>query len=276
MLTSFGFVSNLFVLIVLSRKKLKQVPSHNLLKLMAVIDFLNCLIGFNRFNKATLIGHSLFTCNVGSFINITLPAISAWLLSYISIEKLLTIMKPVYKHLLFEKTKYQIFVCISIFAFNLALYSPVLTLDDIFKDYNGTVINIYLDRCDTFRTYFHNILSNLHLVQAVILPFAIMLTCSIYLVSFIFKSRRRTLSTYSMQHKRILKKDIQFALQILFLDILFIILNLPLSIVRILKMNILIHIFRILYFLRFVLNFFIYLAFNTIFREEFFYFLKCK
>ena len=275
-LTFCGFFSNLFVLIVFSRKKLIKVPSHYFLKLLAIIDFSNCLATFMRFNKAAFIGHSLFTCKLGSYIIIIFPAVSAWLLCYISVEKLLTILKPAYKHFLFEKINYQIFVSLSIFAFNLAVYSPVFTLNDIFTVFNGTENDIYTDRCDMFRSYFHNTLSNIYLFQAAILPFAIMLTCSIYLVLFIFKSRRRTLNTYSIQHKRILKKDIQFAVQILFLDILFVALNLPSAIARIFKMDLLFYHFRILYLLRFFLNFFIYLVFNSIFRKEFLCFLKCK
>ena len=273
-LTIFGFFSNLFVFIIFSRKKLKQVPGHNLLKFLAIIDFLNCLISFNRFNKDAFLGHSLFTCKLGNYIVNTFPATSAWLLCYISVEKLLTIMKPTYKQLLFEKTRYQIFVCSSIFVFNLAVYSPVLTLNDIFKDNANGTENDYFVRCEMFKSYFFDLISNFHLIQSAILPFAIMFTCSIYLVIFIFKSRKRTFTTYSMQNKKILKKDIQFAMQTLFLDILFVGLNSPLSIARILKDDLWFPLSRILYFFRFSLNFFIYLAFNSIYRKEFLFFLK--
>ena len=274
-LTFIGFFSNLFILIIFSRKKLNTVPSKNLFKLLAIIDFIYCLVSFSRINQAAFIGYSKLTCALGIYAVYLCPAISAWLLSCISIEKLLTIMKPILKDF-FKKTNYQIFICVFVCSLNSLLYSPIIVLNDNnYRDINSTQIkDVYFDRCNIFQSQFGNVLSNFDLVQGVILPFIVMFTCSIYLVMFIFKSRKRAFKTRSVKSKRILKKDIQFAMNTLFLDILFIIFNIPLAIFMILEINYLALIFLFFFNFRSCSNLFIYLIFNTIFRKEFLFLLK--
>ena len=116
MLVVLGFVSNLFILIVFSRKKLQSVPGKNLLKLIAIIDVSCCLIIVARSSEANLLKYSYLTCKLGSYAYYSFPTISAWLLGYISIEKLLTIMKPQYKHVFLKKT-YQIGVACTVIFF---------------------------------------------------------------------------------------------------------------------------------------------------------------
>ena len=255
-----GFFSNLFILIVFSKKKLKLVPGKNLLKLIAIIDFLCCLIIVARSSEANILKYSYATCKLGSYVYYSCPTISAWLLGYISIEKLLTIRKPQYKNI-FVKKNYQTGVALGILASNAILYSHILLFDDIFSDSNSTN-----KKCDIYRTNSYEITSNLHLIDGSILPFLVMLTCSIYLLIFISKSRKRA----SMSGQKLLKRrDIQFTLQTLILDVLFIVLNAPLYFVRVIKMNELSLGFHLLFFSRFTLNFFIYLTFNSLFRREF-------
>ena len=273
-LTFIGFFSNLFIIIIFSRKRLNTAPSKNLFKLLAIVDFIYCLVSFTHINQATFIGYSKLTCNLGTYGGYLFPAISAWLLSCISIEKLLAIMKPTLKDF-FKKANYQIFICLFICSFNSLLYSPIVMLNDFYHDINSTQIkDVYFDRCDIFQSQFGDLLSNFDLVQGVILPFIVMFTCSIYLVMFIFKSRKRAFKTRSVKSKRILKKDIQFAMNTLFLDILFIIFNIPLAIFMILEINYLALIFLFFFNFRSCSNLFIYLIFNTIFRKEFLFLLK--
>ena len=203
-----------------------------------------------------------------------MPSVSSWLLGFISIEKLVAIKKPIYKSI-FAKKFYQIGICGGIFLLNVLFNFHIFTLADIYKEINSTTIkNInYSDKCDIALSKLYIFLGTLYFITASILPFAIMFTCSIYLVIFIFKSRRRAYNNHSIKNKRILKKDLQFILQTLSLDVLFLILNTPLSIARIIKLYTTDftfgYVFRLIYYVRFFLNFFIYLLFNSIFRNEF-------
>ena len=244
------------------------MPSKNILKILALFDFLCCLCSLNRVFESELMNHSMASCKLINFSFYCFSTTSSWLVGIVSIEKLITIKKPLCKNI-FAKKKYQIGVCIAIVVLNTFVFSPIFTLNDIYKDLNSTQIkNIYSDVCDILFTKSFYIIANLHFFNACILPFSIMLTSSIYLVGFILKSRKRTISTYSIQKKRIMKKDIHFALQILFLDILFLLFNTPLFIARNFKISIFFYIFRIFFCVRFFLNFFIYFTFNSIFRNE--------
>ena len=127
-----GFFSSLFVIIIFSRKKLNALPGKNLLKILALIDFLCCLCSFNRVFESALMNHSVETCTLITFSFYMFPTTSSSLLGYISIEKLLTIKKPLYKNM-FAKKKYQICVCIGIFLLNASLYSSIFTLNDIYR-----------------------------------------------------------------------------------------------------------------------------------------------
>ena len=278
-LTLFGLLSNFLIMLLFSRKKLEQVPSRNLHKLLAIVDFLNCLVSFDRIDQAKLVGYSQWTCKSVIYVIHMFPSISAWLLAYISIEKVLSITKPMYKKHL-KKTSYQISVFAIICALNCVIFGPIFALDDIYRDaFNSTVMeNVYFDKCDAYLTRFFMILKNFYLIQAVVVPFLIMFACSIYLVLFIFKSRQRALinTCCSTQNKRILKKDIQFAMQTLFLDILFICFNAPLLTGLLIKLDLLVYVFMIVFFLRFSLTFFIYFLFNSIFKRELLLILNCN
>ena len=140
------------------------------------------------------------------------------------------------------------------------MYSHILLFNDIFSDSNATN-----KKCDIYRTNSYEITSNLHLIDGSILPFSVMFTCSIYLLIFISKSRKRA----SMTGKQLLKRrDIQFTIQTLILDVFFIVLNAPLYFVRVIETNEPSLVFQLLFFSRFTLNFFIYLAFNSLYSEE--------
>ena len=275
-----AFICNLFVFVIFSRKKLRTVPSKNLLKYLAAIDLLCTLCSLNRVFESRFMNYSNFTCKLISFCYYAFPSISSWLLGFISAEKLLIIKKPHYK-IISDKNVYQLGICFGIIALNVLFNSQIFTLDDIYKDLNATNIkNIYSDKCDIAFSGQYVIYGNLYFITASILPFTLMFACSICLVVFIFNSRRRAFNTCAIKNKRIIKKDIQFALQILFLDILFLILTTPLSVSRLFKLynsNFLLGYFsRIIYFVRFFLNFFIYLIFNSIFRNEFFSIIRFK
>ena len=97
-LSSFGFLTNLLIIILFSRKKLEQVPSNNMHKYLAFVDILNCLVSFDRIDQAKLAGYSQWTCKSVIYIIHVFPSTSAWILAYISIEKLITIIKPIYKN----------------------------------------------------------------------------------------------------------------------------------------------------------------------------------
>ena len=247
---------------------------------MAIIDLLCCLCSLSRVFESRFMNYSNVTCKLISFLYYTLPSISSWSLGFISIEKLLSIKKPFYK-IMFDKKMYQLGIFSGIFALNVLFNSHIFSLNDIYKDLNATNIkNIYSDKCDIAFSAQYAIYGNLYFITASILPFAFMFACSIYLVVFIFKSRRRAFNSCAIKNKRILKKDIQFGLQTLFLDILFLILNTPLFVSRLFKLYnseySLVYYSRIFYFIRFFMNFFIYLIFNSLFRNEFFSIIGLK
>ena len=110
------------------------------------------------------------------------------------------------------------------------------------------------------------------------MPLTLMTCFSSLLVSAIFKSRQRVASNTSNENTR-LKQDIRFAVTSFAMNLIFFILNLPVSLVYLLPgaigSDILYFLAFYFYFISYAINFYIMISTNRIFREQYFS-LYCK
>lgn len=120
----------------------------------------------------------------------------------------------------------------------------------------------------------YRVFTYLDLALGTVIPFFLMLTCSVYLIQSIFHSRKRLNLSNCQHERRRLSKDIRFSVITVLLNVLFIVFHLPLRVYFITCVDNEGHrmahdVSWTLYGIGFATNFFVYLVANMAFRDEF-------
>jgi len=276
-----GVFGNLFGLIVISKKKLKKIGPQIAYIALFISDFFNFILIFQSYTlvefNINITSFSEFACKAYWYLNFALGPISPMLSVYISIERYISIAHLTKKHFLLNK-KIQFAFIIAITMFNFILYIPFSIYQYLLViDYNQTEITLcYMD---PYLNYIYNIID---LINRVILPFLLMIIFSILIIYTIFSSRRRITSN-NPQNNRSFRRDIRFSLIIILLNISFIVLSLPVTLLvfvasqsdTVLYVN-LFYFFNYLYFFSFCTNFYLMFAVNSLFRGGFYSIFICS
>ena len=157
--------------------------------------------------------------------------------------------------------------------FNLLFYLPVAYDYELKQDLNNNTILI----CD-FTSYFtQNLISYMDLANRVVLPSILILIFSILLGIEVIKSKKRILSNFQHEENVYYFNNISLAITSVFLNLIYIFLQTPIAIYDLLPnySTMFGHIvaYYLLYF-SYSFNFYVIFMFNSLFRNEFIYFLK--
>jgi hypothetical protein len=230
-----------------------------------MVVFIYMSSGFNY--DPTII--SDFGCKLFNYFAYGMSAISPWCLVYISFERFIVI-KYHSKRFLFKKKKIQMIFLILLFAFNILYHINVIFSYDIQNFYNSTIC---------YFTNNHNqiIVGNMVLVNIFLLPFFLMLLFSILLIVAIFKSRRTINLNNTSREIRQRKKDIKVSISLLFMNLLFLLLNLPIQIYQFLPFDSdAFTIVSYIYYISYAVNFYILFATNSLFRKNVLFYKKTE
>lgn len=262
-----SIVTNILVICVYSRKKFHKLPTRNVWRLISFVDlfsslqltkhFLNNTFGFNVYLSSGPM------CKILNFLSYS-NSIAAWLLVYISSERFLAIH---FSRISRKLHKFQPFICVGIFLYNVILYSQDLLYIDLFDADNSTEC-YYLPEYETAYLVF----AWVDLFNASVIPFVLMFILSILLTVYIFASRKKMAKRLSIKGSRNYCRDIKFSITLIFLNVFFITFTLPITLcfmTDICGSDLVYSILDDVYYTAFALNFFIYLAVNNVFRNEF-------
>jgi len=261
--------------ILVSNQKIKNCFINNnrddLWRILATVEIFNVLQLTKHFAKNTfafnIYNVSNLTCKLTYYFSY-FNAITAWLLTYLSVERFLLIrFHQIHK----AAIKFQALIISMLITWNLLSYSQVLIFSEVlgtFEDSNRT--------CCMSNTW-ESIVNYFDILNSTILPFLIMFLCSLFLIRSVFKSRqkmtrfaRETAASFS-NHKH--RRDIQFSTTLILSNFLFFILNFPIILKLIFNPldsdSLLYHFLGDLYYISYTVNFFIYLITNSNFRREF-------
>lgn len=297
-----GLVGNSLCLIVFSRKKFKLMSLNLIFRLMAITNTLalssipiGYLVGYNS-NEIACILFKYFTYSlypikgkVHSFelfkiyyIMIILHRIG-WFLVYIAIERFLTIHYPI-RNKRFKGSWFQLLVAFLIISFNFLYYLPIMYSSDILYNIttltNETVSVCYLKKNATT-------IIKMDMLNNAFVPFFLMLLFSLLMTRSLFKLRNRV--NISPQRRKSKIKDLRFSITTISLNFLYFFFKLPFAITNALwllglyvkdkdfpKYYIGYEIAKFLSNLMYSMTIFVYLAFNPLFRHEFFLMLSIK
>lgn len=292
----FGIIGNIISIIIYSRKSFNKKTSSSMVfyfKVLAFTDIIS-LLQFIQYIFEPFFGFKLkdtsdFACKVLMILNYTPAATSAWIEVLIALDRMVYLNCQNRFKLLKHKT-FQIKIILTIFIMNIILYLPV-SFDFKLKN----LIPAKLDQLDE-TSYFNKsfifckssnklnslIISYIDLVNFTIIPFFLMIITSIINVSSLYKNRykfskKNTCSIPRSNSKRRELKDLQFAISSLSLNFIYLIFNLPITLINIINLyfineysEFLFSLSIYLFFLKLSLPFYIYFIVNTNFRLELF------
>ena len=272
-----GFIGNILAIIVFSRKKYAKTIFSTYFRVLSIFDTLTILtridyfILVNQSQPLRLISN--ITCKFSLYFVYFMPASSTWILVLISLDRFVSICKPSWKYLIRNNPKYQLLACLCVVMYNFVFYIPFF----VFQNINNTTYpsidgNRTIDCINDTET----IIDIVDTFNATLIPFIIMLSCTIFILRTIFKSRNNANTTSNKI------RDIRFAITSIGLNLSFLILTFPQNIFMIFFM-----IFDLEYFLKyfifglitclaytnFSIIFYITLLVNSNFRKEFYAFI---
>ena len=277
----FGFIGNTTGFIVLSSKNLKKLGTRNMYKYLLVSDTLylsQLIILYMQFGYGGVydltITSSLF-CKIFNFLNYSMATISPMLTIYISIERYIAATYPS-KRFLFKKNRNQLIYILIVILYLGAFYLVYPFYYDVILSGSGN--DSYLS-CNFIDSSSHSVLSYLFLANSALMPFIIMIIFTTLLCYTIFKSRNRIQANHSQEENKTFKRDLKFTITSIGLNLIFIALNLPVSLAILVpdyQQSIVFVFSYFLFYLSYGVNFYILLVFNSIIRTEFINLFKFK
>ena len=277
-----GIILNVIVVAVFNSRRYKKIDSTKFMSVLAINDIfclLTLLVTHKTYFTSALRLLSATYCKLLSITIYLFPAVSNWLLAFINIERVLFIKFE--SNQLFKSVKFKSIVTAGIYLWNFVIYFDNFFINKLFKlQGNWTIIESETIKltsefvCSSDDPLVYDIHSYINLVNGVLVPFAVMITCSALIINSIVKLRKSVKVKRCDRKSKNLNSNLQFSIIIISLNLLFFLFNLPLLIYiyfnRGLSIAFFITNFVIyFYFTQFVVNFFIYFAFYTRFRTEF-------
>ena len=282
-----GSIGNVFSFIIFSRDKFRKTSfslyfrvlafSDSFTLLYIINDIPNVLYGQDLQNK------SYFWCKTFRYWLYSIAPVSGWLLVVISLDRMLSIIRP-NKFLFLKKKQTQATICCVNLAFNLIFYIPLI----VYKDYqaqenlNSSNSTEIIFKCVNLEE--EKIVDWLDLFNSTILPFLIMAISTSVTVTKLFKSRSKT-TAEAKPNTKLKQRDTKFAITSVALNLFFFVFNLPVCVLYLLADFIYIEdvdyvlifcVTLITYYLNFGVVFYVNLVTNSMFRSELLLFLRLR
>lgn len=283
-----GSFGNILIFTIFSRKSLEKFASRDIYLCMAFFSWVS-IIEFvvqdilNSFEIDILVVTNL-ACKVLKYIEFFSPTILAWLLVYISIDRFISIGNRSLKFT--NKKWFQKFVILFTIIYNMIFYLPIIIYYklqyklEVASNLNSSVNKTFTCSSDKEYKLFIYIAD---LLNCSVVPFSLMILFSCLLIHTIFESRKRVIRLNSASGKKILKKDIKFAITSILLNISFVALNLPLTFTNLYYLITnekcdpdLSDALNCIFYINSCDIFYTLFAFNSVFRQEIFVMLNIK
>ncbi len=291
-----GTVTNTLSIIIFTRNDMKKHSSFVYFAFLNIVNitalYTNCIRGILDFNFSIDIrAASLFICKFHVFLTYFLCHLSSLILSSISIDRVISVMfLRLSKTTCTPRVAIQVTICLAVF--NFILSSHFLYLESGYKaieettDNNKTIMveSIICDiRVNTDYYYFvQNVWKLVDMSMYALVPFLIMLASSIIIIIRI-RQQSKKLQSHDQKtpskESRVSSKTRNLAMMLIPVNIMFLIFVGPVVIAiytytDLGRDHMALVIVEVLSNCNFTLNFFVYFATSSKFREEFYKFLN--
>lgn len=284
-----GTVCNSLAFIIFSRRKFNNTIFSTYFRFLAVNDTVSLL--FLTLNKFLIIRFDFYIgeisdlfCKLIGFLAYGIPAISSWILVVISFDRMINITLA--SRFLFRKNqKFQVITCVGIFLFNITYYGHLFFSEIYYKSQYDNITNTTTEvvYCTAYEITY--ILSWSDLFNSTLIPFTLMIISTIVTLKSLYKQRSRVKYTAvkANNENSNKSKDAKFAFTSVALNIMFFLLNIPFCILSLSSLYLIIDdktlslikaVISIFYYINFLTVFFVNILFNSIFKKEFFSYIK--
>ena len=212
---------------------------------------------------------NLFSCKLYFYLNYSLSSISPMLLAYISMERFFSMKYPIRKTFL-RKTSIQLIFLILIITLNLCLYLPIPILVDIIQ-LNQSLNETFLN-CNFKVKKYQDLINYIDLANRAILPFIYIFIFTCLLLRNIFAIRKKICKIFLSELNVSFKREIRLAITSVLLNLIYILLQLPISIVALFPNDYSDLFYMFIYYLFYTsysINFYAILFSNKLFHNEF-------
>ena len=274
---TFGLIGNTLGIKVLSNKDMKNIGpkrmyiylflSDSFFLVQIIVTYLQYGYGLNF---ATL---SDFSCKLWNFCNYSFATVSSYLIVYISLERCISLIQPAWKFIL-RKRKSQliwylivIFVCL-VYYLPAGLYFKIISISD-----DGR----FTTTCDFADINAQLLISYMDLIARAVVPFFLMIVCSVTLIYSLFKSRLRVVENFLAEENQTFHRELRLAVSSISLNVIYIATQLPVSITIFQSQfysDFYYEFTFYIFYLSYAFHFYIILATNSLFRSRFFNLFK--
>ncbi len=237
-----GTVGNLLSVYVVLRSKLRRYSTFIYLAFLSIIDLIvlyTFSINFilHAWFNIDLQHVSLIACKIYSFSIYFFPQTSAWILTAVSIDRVVALTRGIRKTRKTRLTYFILFIIfLTLFLLNVQFlfYNNTYQLTDETTDPNiyrivDTDMDINVVQCssenlDEYKEFYQNIWVYIDAIVNVYLPFTLMFLCS----TIIFRSVLRTMGNANNSNKRLVARSLSTML--LSINVMFVLLTAPIVI----------------------------------------------
>lgn len=285
-----GLVGNFTAFLVLYQKKLNEIGPrliYNYLFIFDTVFILQIVLSSLKYSyELRIAGQSDLACKIYIYFSYVTAAISPWLQVFISLDKLVAIKFPSKRVRFRDKNNqmtYAKIIVILIFMF----YSPFpfFIYQTNQSDLNTSMnisLNVSKSVCDFTSVKSRIYLNYLDFIVRVLVPFSVSITSTLLLIYFVLKLKVKIHNVFFSAQSSSFKQDVLFASKTIVLNLVFIGLNLPFSILMYVSSksnegDYFVFAFTLyLVYSAYACNFYIILSSNTLFRNQLFVILKIK
>ena len=265
---------------IMSRRRLNRIGPRNIYRFLFSVECFNVaivLVYLQSAFKIDLTTMSSIMCKIYWYLCFSYGPIPPMLLVYISVERIVSISYMSKRHIL-RRPRYQLIYFVTLVLFNLLFSVYVLFNYNIIYQHsnNGTSSMNESKVCYLIDSNNMRIFKYMDLVNRVIIPFLLMLVCTLILVYKIFDSRRKFRKNQRTNgSKKNFNKDILLSVTCVLLNVFYLLLSLPYSLYVLFTKNIFadlttLFLMEYLVFFGFSLDFYLIFASNSLVRSEFF------
>lgn len=278
-----GVIGNISMYVVFSRKGLKKISVSMYFRALALINLfitINWIKIFLLYHyDFSLVSQSIILCKSVTYLIYTVSPISAWLLVVAGLDRFVSIVYPA-KYLFMRKPRFSLIVILIIVIFNAALYFHMFSDFQLSTQFDNST-NLSSTYCEESSPTLSTFLDVSDLFNSSILPFMVMLACSIATLVGVRNSRNRMKHSNSQRSKRSKFRDIRFGMNMVVLNIIFLIFNIPFPAYNILRyLNIFndenianyyaVYFIVFVWYLFYAMGFYFQLMSNSLVRRHFF------
>ena len=263
-LIPFGTIFNIINIILFSGRKLSKISLSFMIRLLAINHILNLITfglwSFDGLYRQNLDSSTVLLCKVISTIGYLFIASNSWILVFISFNRLIMILFS-RKPKIFRYKNFYVFISLIIYVYNILYYTPAIIFWDLEES-----IDTNMTFCIIPDPKHAKIIGFMDFVNAIMLPFVLMFFLSVSIIILLKKSKNKVIDISNLAIKKN-NRNLKFSITILTLNFVFLFFMLPYAIAYILNDETLENFINFFMALYSSIDFFIYIATNSLFRE---------